>query len=314
MFRYPFQLAFGAAFGDAATASRSAGLAETLAAPRHRATCAPGTGPLSGAARRAGGRGRPRSRRGGGRAGRRVRRRTRRRGRAAARAPAGAAGRPDDWQRVDQREKAQTAFAMAFPGPDRRDPKRARSRGLGRGGERTRRPAVRCAAGPALAGLHRGGDGVAEARAGRCSPTSPPRPSARTRRARRCWRSWRASPSEPVSDRGTARRRSTTWRDRRRFSARARAPWLGKSSRRGWRGGTGGTRGSGGALPAGDGGSDSRVAAEAFSGARAEGVVRGSVAPSRRAITSSPRFSCTPGRPARSTRQTPSVATACRIT
>ena len=31
---------------------------------------------------------------------------------------------PDDWQRVTPRAKAQTAFAMAFPGPDRRDPKR----------------------------------------------------------------------------------------------------------------------------------------------------------------------------------------------
>jgi zinc protease len=31
---------------------------------------------------------------------------------------------PNDWQRVTTRSKAQTAFAMAFPGPDRRDPKR----------------------------------------------------------------------------------------------------------------------------------------------------------------------------------------------
>ncbi len=31
---------------------------------------------------------------------------------------------PNDWQRVTARAKAQTAFAMAFPGPDRRDPKR----------------------------------------------------------------------------------------------------------------------------------------------------------------------------------------------
>ena len=30
----------------------------------------------------------------------------------------------DDWQRVTPRAKAQTAFAMAFPGPDRRDPRR----------------------------------------------------------------------------------------------------------------------------------------------------------------------------------------------
>jgi len=31
---------------------------------------------------------------------------------------------PNDWQRVTTRAKAQTAFAMAFPGPDRRDPRR----------------------------------------------------------------------------------------------------------------------------------------------------------------------------------------------
>lgn len=31
---------------------------------------------------------------------------------------------PNDWQRVAARAKAQTAFAMAFPGPDRRDPRR----------------------------------------------------------------------------------------------------------------------------------------------------------------------------------------------
>ncbi len=31
---------------------------------------------------------------------------------------------PDDWQRVTLRAKKQTAFAMAFPGPDRRDPMR----------------------------------------------------------------------------------------------------------------------------------------------------------------------------------------------
>ena len=123
MFRYPFQLAFGAAFRDRGYGRPVGGTVDTL--PRlgieevrawHRTSFAGRRGvlvvvgdldPDTAAAEVAG---------------------------VFGDVPGGAAAPPrarqlveprsDDWQRVTPRAKAQTAFAMAFPGPDRRDPRR----------------------------------------------------------------------------------------------------------------------------------------------------------------------------------------------
>ena len=123
MFRFPFLLAFGAAFSDRGYGRPVGGTPETLPRIDIEAVRAWHRDQHRLATRRAGCRGRPRSRIRSRGPGRRVRPTCHRRAPARLRArsrwiPA------EDWQRVVTRAKAQTAFAMVFPGPDRRDPRR----------------------------------------------------------------------------------------------------------------------------------------------------------------------------------------------
>ena len=67
---------------------------------------------------------------------------------------------------VETRDKAQTALAMLFPGPDRRADRPACRRRLGLDRRRPWRAAVRGPARPALPRLHRGGHAVAAPSAG----------------------------------------------------------------------------------------------------------------------------------------------------
>ena len=110
----------------------------------------------------------------------------------------------------------------------------SRRGGLGRGGERARRPALRRAPGAALARVHRAGDSPGSGCGpGRWAPTSPRRPSGRRRRATRCWQELARFAARAGDARRSCAALSATWRGRRRSSARAPATWRRKSSRRG---------------------------------------------------------------------------------
>ena len=187
MFRYPFQLAFAAAFGERGVRAPGRRAARDAAGHRPRPTSAPGT-------RRRWLGVRPVVHRGGrrgpgarvGRAGRRLRRRARRSRpprRAGARrldARRGARSRRSGWYRATRRRRRSRWRSPARRGATA---DHAAAQVWGAVASGLGRPAVRGAAGPPVAGLHR-----RSPRRGRrpgaapSSPTSRRHPSGRTRR------------------------------------------------------------------------------------------------------------------------------------
>ena len=186
MFRYPFLLAFGAAFRDRGYGRPVGGTVDTLphlgiedVRAWHRTSFAGRRGALvvvgdldpdAAAAELAG---------------------------VFGDVPGGAVAPPRARQLVQPRSGRLAAGGIAregtdgvchgVPRPRSPRPEAPRGRCVGRGGKRTGRPAVRRAARPAFARLHRGGHGVAAPRWRRASsPISPRHRSARTRRAPRC--------------------------------------------------------------------------------------------------------------------------------
>ena len=164
-FRYPFRLAFRGAFGDSAYGLPAGGLEETLAALtpervaswqreaiRGRRLTVVAVGDLEPeraadelAAVFAGWQGTAR----------------------AATAPVGVGARHGARRAGGRAGQGAVRLRDALSGPVAARCRPARRRGVGRGGERPRRPAVRRAPGAALARLYRAGDGLAAGSCGR---------------------------------------------------------------------------------------------------------------------------------------------------